>query len=167
MATEPEDSATFVQRCTAQIERRAKAVTHRAGRPYQYVARPSLSKEDLACRLARKQGVEKGLVCVLSAVEPRRSFDIYRDRESKRLRLVSRTRKCRFFYCCFIDREFGLMHMRLQSWLPHRILDPVSAPVYKHGQRYRALRPVSPQEARLFAALLASAIALRPGATRS
>jgi hypothetical protein len=37
----------------------------------------------------------------------------------------------------------------------HRILDPVSTPVYKHGQRYRALRPVSPQEARLFAALLA------------
>jgi hypothetical protein len=37
----------------------------------------------------------------------------------------------------------------------HRILDSVSSPVYKHGRRYRALRPVSPQEARLFAALLA------------
>jgi hypothetical protein len=37
----------------------------------------------------------------------------------------------------------------------HRILDSVSTPVYKHGQRYRALRPASPEEARLFAAILA------------
>jgi hypothetical protein len=115
------DFATFVQRCTAQIERHAKAVAHRAGRPYQYIAKPSLSKEDLALQLARKQDVKKGLVCVFSAVEPCQTFDIYRDRESKRLRLVSRTRKCRFFYFYFIDREFGLMHVRLQSWLPFSI----------------------------------------------
>lgn len=113
--------ATFAQCCTTQIERHARSVARRAGRPYQYVAKSSLSKEDLARQLALKHGVKKGLVCVLAAVEPCRTFDIYRDRASKRLRLVSRERKCRFFYFYFIDREFGLMHVRLQSWLPFSI----------------------------------------------
>lgn len=115
------DFAAFVQNCTAQIERHAQAVARRAGRPYQYIAKPSLSKEDLARQLALKLDVKKGLVCVLYAVEPCQTFDIYRDRASKRLRLVSRQRKCRFFYFYFIDREFGLMHVRLQSWLPFSI----------------------------------------------
>jgi len=115
------DFAAFVQDCTARIERHARAIARRAGRPYQYIAKPSLSKEDLARQLAFKHRVKKGLVCVFSAVEPCQAFDIYRDRESKRLRLVSRERKCRFFYFYFIDREFGLMHVRLQSWLPFSI----------------------------------------------
>jgi len=37
----------------------------------------------------------------------------------------------------------------------HHILDSVSSPVYKHGQRYRALHPAAPDEARFFAAILA------------
>jgi hypothetical protein len=115
------DFAAFAQSCTDQIERHARAVAQRAGRPYQYIAKPSLSKEDLARQLALKHHVQRGLVCVFSAVEPCQTFDIYRDRASKRLRLVSRQRKCRFFYFYFIDREFGLMHVRLQSWLPFSI----------------------------------------------
>ena len=115
------DFAAFAQNCTDQIERHARAVARRVGRPYQYIAKPSLSKEDLARQLALKHGVERGLVCVLYAVEPCQTFDIYRDRETKQLRLVSRERKCRFFYFYFIDREFGLMHVRLQSWLPFSI----------------------------------------------
>jgi len=115
------DFAAFAQSCTDQIERHARAVAKRARRPYQYVAKPSLSKEDLARQLALKHGVKRGLVCVLYAVEPCQTFDIWRDRASKHLRLVSRVRKCRFFYFYFIDREFGLMHVRLQSWLPFGI----------------------------------------------
>jgi hypothetical protein len=115
------DFAAFAQDCTDQIERHAQAVAKRAGRPYQYIANPSLSKEDLARQLALKHGVERGLVCVLYAVEPCQTFDIHRDRASKHLHLISRARKCRFFYFYFIDREFGLMHVRLQSWLPFSI----------------------------------------------
>ena len=115
------DFAAFAKSCTAQIERHAQAVARRFGRPYQYITKPSLSKEDLARELATKQGVKKGLVCVFSAVEPCQTFDLHRDRASKHLRLVSRERKCRFFYFYFLDREFGLMHVRLQSWLPFSI----------------------------------------------
>jgi hypothetical protein len=115
------DFTAFARACTVKIERHARAVAYRAGRPYQYIAKTSESKEDLARQLARQQGITKGLICVFSAVEPCQTFDIYRDREAKQLRLVPRPRKCRFFYFYFIDREFGLMHVRLQSWLPFTI----------------------------------------------
>jgi hypothetical protein len=71
------DFAVFVQNCTAQIERHAQAVARRAGRPYQCIAKPSLSKEDMARHLALKLDVKKGLVCVLYVVEPCQTFDIY------------------------------------------------------------------------------------------
>jgi hypothetical protein len=29
--------------------------------------------------------------------------------------------KCLHFYFYFVDPEFGLMHVRLQSWLPYEI----------------------------------------------
>lgn len=113
--------APFAQSCTAKIERRARAIAERAGRPYQYIVKPPQSKESLARQIARRDGVKQGLICVFSIVEPCQSFDIYRNRETKRLDLVPRLRKCRFFYFYFIDREFGFMHVRLQSWLPFTI----------------------------------------------
>lgn len=112
------DFGTFAQDCSERIARHAQAVAERVGRPYIYLEKPSVSKEELARKIAQEQGVENGLVCVLYAVEPCQGFDLYRNRQMKRLQLVSRQRKCRFFYFYFIDREFGLMHVRLQSWIP-------------------------------------------------
>jgi hypothetical protein len=40
------------------------------------------------------------------------------NRQSKKLELVSQSRHCKHLYFYFIDREFGLMHIRLQTWLP-------------------------------------------------
>jgi len=115
------DFGAFAQACTVKIQRRAQDIAERAGRPYQYILKSSDSKENLARQLALKQGVKKGLICVLYAVEPCQTFEIHHDRETKQLRLDSRPRKCRFFYFYFLDREFGLMHVRLQSWLPFTI----------------------------------------------
>ena len=35
-----------------------------------------------------------------------------------RLKLVNATRKCLCYYFYFLDRDFGLMHVRIQSWFP-------------------------------------------------
>jgi hypothetical protein len=40
------------------------------------------------------------------------------DRTTKRLRLVHEDRRCVHLYFYFLDRDFGLMHVRLQTWLP-------------------------------------------------
>lgn len=112
------DFAAFARRCTAVLTEHAQRVSQDAGRPLMYLASSSARKEDIATAIAQRDRVERGLVCVLTCVEPCMSFDIHRNRHHKRLELVSRPRKCKHFYFYFMDPTFGLMHVRLQSWLP-------------------------------------------------
>ena len=93
-------------------------MAEQAGRPVLYLNDNSVRKEELARQIAQRDGIEQGLVCVLTAVEPCWTFDIRRNRAEKKLELVSRLRKCLHLYHYFIDPELGLMHMRLQSWFP-------------------------------------------------
>jgi hypothetical protein len=46
------------------------------------------------------------------------TFTVRRDREKHQLRLLPRDATCLHYYFYFVDRDFGLMHIRLQSWLP-------------------------------------------------
>jgi hypothetical protein len=89
-----------------------------SGRPYKYFASSAQSKEQWVQGLLEQQPVEDGLVCVLSCVEPCQTFDLHRDRVSKRVELVCRGRKCKFYYFYYQHSQLGLIHVRLQSWAP-------------------------------------------------
>jgi len=112
------DFRTFVQKLSAGIKARAEQLAQQAGRPFVYLSSAQESKEEIARRIQRRDRVPEGLICVLSCVEPCQTFGIRRDRERKELTLVGQERKCLHFYFYYLDREFGLMHIRLQSWLP-------------------------------------------------
>ena len=112
------DFARFAEQCTGQLIAHSRRIADEAGRPYMYLKSPSVRKEDLARQIAERDRIERGLVCVLYAVEPCESFSLRPNGETKRVELVRRRRKCSFFYFYFVDREFGLMHVRLQSWIP-------------------------------------------------
>jgi hypothetical protein len=58
---------------------------------------------------------------VLTAVEPCWSFEIVRDRASKRIEAEPRYRKCLHLYHYQIHPRFGFMSARIQTWLPFRI----------------------------------------------
>ncbi len=84
----------FVQRLSDRLKEHAQTLARKQGRPFHYLASPSVSKEDLARRIAEEDGIEEGLICVLSCVEPCKSYTIRRDREAKQLVLVPAVRKC-------------------------------------------------------------------------
>jgi len=54
-------------------------------------------------------------------VEPCRSFAVAPNRQTRRLEVVRRPRKCLHYYLYLIDPEFGWMHVRLQTWAPYEI----------------------------------------------
>lgn len=108
----------FAERLSTGLKERAEQIAKEADRPFIYVASAEESKEEIARGVAQKDSISEGLICVLSCVEPCQSFSIRRDRASQRLRLVAQPRKCLHLYFYFLDREFGVMHIRLQSWLP-------------------------------------------------
>jgi hypothetical protein len=105
----------FVMKQSECIKSHAEAVAARHDRPFLYL-NGRIRKEELVRKLAEQDGITQGLVCVLRAVEPCQSFKMIPG--EGRPQLVNAPRKCLCFYFYFIDREFGLMHVRIQSWFP-------------------------------------------------
>lgn len=87
-------------------------------RPVIYLRSSDVSKEAEAQKIAARDGVREGLVCVLTCVEPCYSFQIERNREAKRLILKRVPRKCLHHYHYWQHPQWGLMHARLQTWFP-------------------------------------------------
>ena len=90
-------------------------------RPVQYLNSPSQRKENYVKAIAKADGVTEGLVAVLTCVEPCRTFDIFKNKETKKLELVSRDRKCKSIYHYEIHPTFGWMYTRIQTWFPFTI----------------------------------------------
>lgn len=115
------DFGQHAEQASQQLKRASLAEAQRRGRPVKYLYSSRICKEEVAREIAAREGIKNGLICVLTCVEPCRSFEIHQDRESRRLQLVSRERKCLFLYHYWIDAEWGFMHGRIQTWYPFSI----------------------------------------------
>jgi hypothetical protein len=115
------DFGAFAQRLSDQVKAQAEAIAQQHQRPSRYLESAQQSKEDIARAIMEKDGIREGLVCVLTCVEPCHSYFLRKDKEHKWLHLAKGPRKCLHIYYYFVDREFGLMHVRVQSWLPFPI----------------------------------------------
>jgi len=88
------DWKAFVEEKSSRLKRASLAVAHEQGRPIRYLASSKVSKEEMARAIAKRDRIAAGLVCVLTSVEVCRSFEVYRDRDQRRLTLQPRWRKC-------------------------------------------------------------------------
>jgi hypothetical protein len=109
------------QAMTERLIDASLAAAYQADRPIEYLDSPKIRKDDYARQIAVNDGIETGLICVLGCVEPCKSYEIYRNRETKRLELQPRLRKCKFLYHYWIDPGFGFMSARIQTWFPFPI----------------------------------------------
>ncbi len=114
------DFGTFAQGLSERLKKHAEAMAQAAGRPFLYLSNSRRSKEEVAEAIARRDGMTQGLVCVLRCVEPCMSFSIRRNAQGE-FRFFAQERKCLHLYFYYLDREFGLMHVRLATWLPFGI----------------------------------------------
>ena len=112
------DFKPFVEKISNRVKEQAKQMAAAQQRPYIYLTSSQGSKEERAREIMERDQIKMGLICILACLEPCWSFGIRRDQQSKRLQLIKTERKCLHLYFYFADREFGLMHVRLQTWLP-------------------------------------------------
>ncbi len=112
------DFGDFSAELTQKIKRAALASAETAGRPYKYLASSQVDKGELAETVARRDGIQEGLVMVIGCVEPCRSYDVERDPQTKEIHPVLRPRKGIHFYHYYQHPVLGLMHVRVQSWVP-------------------------------------------------
>jgi hypothetical protein len=115
------DFGKLVQAKSAQLKAASLAEAQRRQRPILYLPSPQQSKEEVARKIAQKDGIQKGLIAILTAVEPCQSYEVFRNKKEKKLQLQPRVRKCLFLYHYWIDPLFGFMHGRIQSWFPFSI----------------------------------------------
>jgi hypothetical protein len=126
------DFSRFAQHISNRLKDHAEQFAREHGRPLVYLSSPRVSKEDWARAIQNRDAIREGLVCVFTCVEPCQSVEVHRNPDSKHLELRPRERKCLHIYYYFADREFGLMHVRLQTWLP------MSIQVCVNGREYLA-----------------------------
>ncbi len=110
-----------VKGVTKQLKEASLAEAKRLFRPIKYLESSSISKEETAQAIAQRDQISEGLVCVLSCVEPCRSYDIQKDPDRRKLVLVPRPRKCLHIYHYSIHPIVGFVGARIQTWFPFSI----------------------------------------------
>jgi hypothetical protein len=106
---------------SAELTAHAHALATEHRRPFEYLRTWKIRKEDRARAIRARDGIEDGLIAIFSCVEGCRSFGVRGNRQTRRLELVSQERRCAHLYFYYWDHDFGLMHIRLQTWLPFTI----------------------------------------------
>lgn len=109
------DYLDHVKRVSRQVKQESVQAFEKQGLPVTFLRDRSADKEAIAREIAAKRGVESGLVCALSAVEPSPSF------EHRGTHMVRRIKPCQVVYQYQIHPEVGRMYARLQTWFPFNI----------------------------------------------
>jgi hypothetical protein len=115
------DFGDHVQKASDQLKRASLLVVEAAGRPTIYLPSSQTKKEPMARRIAAEDKITQGPICTLRSLEPCWSYEIYKNRETKKLELQPRMRKCLHLYHYFIHPVFGFMSARIQPWFPFSI----------------------------------------------
>lgn len=101
-----------------QVKAHARAIAAESNRPYRHLAAAE-RMEDAARTMAQQEGINEGLICAFGAMETCRTFRV-RYGEGKP-RIMPDRRVCLVVYFYVMDRQFGLMHVKIQTWFPFTI----------------------------------------------
>ncbi len=115
------DFARWAEGLTLRIRSECSKVAESLGIRSEYLRSSSVDKEAMARQIAAQQGVSSGPICMFSSVEPSLSPTVVGSRESKKLQLVMRPRKCVWIYFYWNDPRVGFGHVRLQTWAPFTV----------------------------------------------
>jgi hypothetical protein len=119
----------FLTETAQRVKDHAWQMAQDQGRPYRYL-RNKIPMERCARQMAADEGIDQGLVCIFGILEPCRSFSFRFGKGQPYVK--SARRKCMSLYYYFIDKEFGLIHIKLQTWFPMVIQ------VYVNGHEWLA-----------------------------
>jgi hypothetical protein len=115
------DFGQYSQEVTSQLRESCHKNSDRNRRPFIYLPSSQTNKEDIALRILKESPVKKGLICMLSCVEPSTSFQVVRCSETKKIQLRAKERMCLHIYQYLIHPLFGFMNARIQTWFPFNI----------------------------------------------
>jgi hypothetical protein len=112
------DFLPFLEEQSEVVVGHAKQLAQEAGAPYHHLQGPH-RKETLIQAEIRDRSLNEGLVAVLCCMETCRSVKLVEGKDRPRLVFTRRLQRVVYYY--FLDPEFGLVYVRLQTWFPFTI----------------------------------------------
>jgi hypothetical protein len=137
------DFKQFATGMTNEVCQGAERLAESLKRPFTYLSSSALSKEELARKIAERDGIKEGLVAIFRCVEPCRTYKMRGNYQTKKLEPHLEWGKCLHLYFYVEHRRLGLLHLRLQTWFPFLIHiclnghDWLARQMDEKGLRYR------------------------------
>lgn len=119
----------YALRIAERVRDHVKAAVQKAGAPFRHLTRRE-PMEALAREMAAAEQIDEGIVCGFSQLESCRTFRFEYVGDKPGLRSDFRT--CSVLYVFLMHRELGLIHVKIQTWLP------LTMQVYVNGHDYLA-----------------------------
>src|SRR6184192_340093 len=115
------DFKRFATDLTSRVRQAAEKLAGRNQRPLIYLSSSRTRKEEVARQIQQRDQVGKGLIAVLSCVEPCRTWFLRGNRVTRKLEIKLQWGKCIHLYFYWMHEELGFLHLRLQTWFPFLI----------------------------------------------
>lgn len=115
------DYGSYAQSVTDSIKSHVCSYTNALSRPLIYLGSPKTSKEQTALKCLEDSPVTEGLICTLSTVEMCNAFSVVPNKETHKLEMKCMKRKCLHYYFYYLDKVYGFMFVKLQTWFPFTI----------------------------------------------
>lgn len=132
------DFSTYATSIQAILKQCAIRTAEESDRPYKYVKSPKEDKGERAREIAERDGIEEGLICTFGCVEMSTTFKIFKNKEKKILEVRPDFRPHLHMYYYYMDREFGMMYVRIQTWFPFKIQIGINGHEYLARQMDKA-----------------------------
>ena len=112
------DFLPWLEKHSETLVNHAKQLARQHGRPYEY-RQGWFKKEKFIQEMIRRDGLSEGLVAVLCVQETCRTVKLKYGKNRPWLAFARRPQRVLYYY--WLDAEFGLMHVRLQTWFPYTV----------------------------------------------
>ena len=113
------DFTEYFKNVTDQMVKQIENSAQELGRPLVYLPSAGDKKEDIAKNFLLSDPLDEGLICVLKTLEACKTAKVV-GREGKQFLKSSKT-KCLHYYLYYLDKEFGFMFVKIQTWFPFNI----------------------------------------------
>ena len=114
------DFKQYFMGITEDLKKNIEDSASELGRPIRFLPSATTRKEDEAKAILRENPVEDGLICVLKTLETCKTAKVIGS-DSGKLCLKTTNTKCLHYYLYYLDREFGFMFVKIQTWFPFSI----------------------------------------------
>ena len=115
------DYTKFAEPLRDRVREQARTLASEAGITIEHIAKSHIRKEEVVAKILAKRGDHPGLVHVISAMESCDTYKPWHNKQTGETALRPDWGKCLHYYFYYIDKELGLIHLRVPTWCPFRL----------------------------------------------